>query len=77
MFYNLILHSSDIGQTIVNWIEFFSRVMEILAVIIIVFGIIISLLSYAWHRVKKEEEKGINPYKALKARPSQCKTGTD
>jgi len=66
MLYNLIIQSSEVGQTIVYWIEFSSRVMEILAVIIIVFGIILSLFRYVWHRVKKEEE--LSPYKALKAR---------
>lgn len=66
MLNNLIMRSSNAGQTIVDWIEVAATAIEILAVLIIVVSIVYSVFRYALRGLRKVEDE--SPYRALKAR---------
>ncbi len=64
MLYDVIIHSSEAGQTIVEWIELAATAIEILAVVIIVVSIFAGMIEYAYRRVRGVGE--VDPYRALK-----------
>ena len=66
MLYDVIIHSSEAGQTLVEWIELAAMAIEILAVLIIVVSIFFGMGEYAYRRLRGVGE--VDPYRALKGR---------
>ena len=66
MLYDVIIQSSEAGQTIVDWIEFAATAIEILAVIILVVPIFFSVIRYLYRRVRRQVDD--NAYRDLKGR---------
>ena len=66
MLYNVIIRSSDAGQTIVDWIEAAAMALEILAVVIIVVPIFYSIICYLYLHVRGQAD--VDPYRDLKGR---------
>jgi uncharacterized membrane protein len=64
MLYNLIFASFDLGETILQWIEVATRLLEVLAVAIIVIAIFYSIGRYAYERLRGREHE--DTYAALK-----------
>ena len=64
MLYDVIIHSSEAGQTIVEWIELAATAIEILAVVIIVVPIFYNLVRYVYRRARGAERG--DPYRDLK-----------
>ena len=64
MLYNLIAQSSDYGETVLQWIEVATRLLEVLAVAIIVLSILYSILRYVYERLRGREHE--DAYLALK-----------
>ena len=67
MLYNLIIQSSEAGQTIIEWIELAASAIEILAVIIIVVSIFYGIIEYCIPGACGESGE-VDPYRALKGR---------
>ena len=66
MLYDVIIRSSDAGQTIVDWIEVAAMALEILAVVIIVVPIFHSVIGYLYRHVRGQADD--DPYRDLKGR---------
>ena len=66
MLYDVIIQSSEAGQTIVDWIELAATAIEILAVIILVVPIFFSVIRYLYRRVRRQVDD--NAYRDLKGR---------
>ncbi len=66
MLYNVIIHSGDSGQTIIDWIDAAATALEILAVFIIVLSIVYSVLGYLYRRARGAVDD--DPYRDLKGR---------
>jgi uncharacterized membrane protein len=64
MLHNLIAQSFDFGETVLQWIETATTLLEVLAVAIIVLSILYSLLRYAYERLRGREHE--DAYLALK-----------
>ena len=64
MLYDVVLSRSGVGETITDWIEYAALGIEIVAVVIIVVSILLSLLLYAYRRLRGELDD--DPYDDLK-----------
>jgi uncharacterized membrane protein len=59
-----LILSSEVGESLVVWIELFAWVIEILAVIIIVVAIFTSMARFLWQTALRSEDP--DPYSRLK-----------
>jgi len=64
MLYDMIVHSSEAGQTITYWIEVAAMAIEVVAVAIIVLSIFYGMIVYLYRRIRGEAIK--DPYRGLK-----------